>query len=104
MKRGPDAATLLVRRLLASALAAGCPMTLDELESVRWASATFTGARHRIQLRGPDGAASSDWEAGLAEAELPIAGHLVADLSVVRVTRQDGEVRLWVEALTVEEG
>ena len=46
------------------------------------ASATFVGARHRLTLSG-SGVAFDAWVAGLAEANLPLRGHLVADVAVV---------------------
>ncbi len=50
MSRGPDAATLLERALLVAADAAGCPVAVVASDWTRWASATFTGARHSLTL------------------------------------------------------
>lgn len=56
-----------------------------------WASVTFTGARHVITCApGPD-------LAGIEEAELPLAGHIVADI----IVRARG-AHIIVEALTIE--
>ena len=53
MSRGPDAATLLERALLAAADSAGCPVAIVASDWTRWASATFTGARHSLTLTAP---------------------------------------------------
>ncbi|MGN7160032.1 hypothetical protein [Sphingomonas sp. SAFR-052] len=98
MSRGPDAATLLERRLRIAAEAAGVAATVGESDWTRWASATFVGARHRVPIGG-SGVAFDAWVAALAEAELPLRGHLVADVAVVA---RSGD-RVVVEVLTVEE-
>lgn len=73
-----------------------------------WCSATFAGARHRLALivEG-DGAvgAAADFLADMAELELPIRGHIVADLALVSEARDDRGrwVRLELEALTIAE-
>lgn len=103
MSRGPDAATLLERALLANAERAACPVSLAESEMKRWASATFTGARHRITLVGAASAALDTWLATLAEADFPLRGHLVADVQVVRVRRAGEAATATIEALTVED-
>lgn len=103
MSRGPDAATLIERALLASAERAACPVSLADSEMKRWASATFTGARHRITLVGAASPAVDAWLAELAEADLALRGHLVADIQVVHVRRAGEAVTAVVEALTVEE-
>ena len=104
MSRGPDAETLLRRALEASAEAAGCPVTLVESDWTRWASATFTGARHLLVLTAPAGSALDAWIAGLPEAELRLRRHLVADLVVEHVCRAAKAVTISLEVLTVEEG
>ena len=83
MSRGPDAATLLERALLADAARAGCPASVLAADWTRWSSATFTGARHVLTLAAAPGAALDAWAAGLPEAESALRGHLVADLLVV---------------------
>lgn len=98
MSRGPDAATLLERRLRIAAEAAGVAATVGESDWTRWASATFVGARHRVPIAG-SGVAFDAWVAALADAELPLRGHLVADVAVVA---RSGD-RVVVEVLTVEE-
>lgn len=102
MSRGPDATTLLERRLRIAAEAAGVTMAITDSDATPWASATFNGARHRLTIAG-DGAAFDRWIAALPQAELPLRGHLVADLQVVgRMVTGDG-VAFDLEVLTVEE-
>ena len=104
MSRGPDAETMLRRALEASAEAAGCPVVLVESDWTRWASATFTGARHLLALAAPPSGALDAWIAGLPDAELRLRGHLVADLAVEHVCRAGDRVTVSLEVLTVEEG
>lgn len=103
MSRGPDAATLVDRALLAGAEAAGCPVALVNSDWTRWASVTFTGARHRIALEGTASPALDRWLAALPEAEFALRGHLVADLAVTDVHRARDAVTITLEALTVVE-
>src|SRR3546814_1170120 len=49
MSRGPDAGTLLTRALIAAAAADGVACAITDADWTRWASATFTGAQHRLR-------------------------------------------------------
>ncbi|KQM61537.1 MULTISPECIES: hypothetical protein [unclassified Sphingomonas] len=102
MSRGPDATTLLERRLRIAAEAMGVSIAITASDQTGWASATFNGARHRLTLTSGD-AGFAPWLAGLPEADLPLRGHLVADLIVTgQSTLPDGPAAT-IEALTVEE-
>ncbi|UYY59801.1 hypothetical protein [Sphingomonas sp. S2-65] len=103
MSRGPDSGTLLGRALLAAAAAAGCPARLTGSDWSRWASATFTGARHTLTLEAPPSIQLDAWLAALPEAEFRLRGHLVADIAVAGMERDNGRVLLCLEALTIEE-
>ena len=103
MSRGADAATLLERALLESARAAGCALTLRASEMKRWASATFTGARHLLTLSGHATPTLDAWLAALPETEFALRHHLVADMVVQSVTREGADVTIAWEVLTVEE-
>ncbi|MFZ5747213.1 MAG: hypothetical protein ACOY45_06090 [Pseudomonadota bacterium] len=103
MSRGPDAATLLERALVRMAARAGCPIDLVRADWDRWASATFTGARHHLTVRGKDTAVLRGWTASLPEAEFALRGHLVADLAVTESRVDDGYRRIGIEVLTVED-
>lgn len=103
MSRGPDAATLLARALLAHAAQARCAIILETCDSTRWSSATFAGARHRVSLTAPARPALDAWLAALPEADLPMRGHLVADLAVHTGAVSGDTASVTIEALTVEE-
>ncbi len=97
-----DIGTQLARALGLAAAAAGCPVEISRSEWQRWASATFTGARHQLLLSAAEAPTFDTWLGNLDEAEFSIAGHLVADLRVCRVNRCEGRVEAALEALTVE--
>jgi hypothetical protein len=103
MSRGPDAATLLTRALTTSAATAGCPVEIADSDWTRWASATFTGARHLLALRGEASSALDAWLAALPEADIALRGHLVADVVIGNVRHVSGTVTISLEVLTVEE-
>ncbi len=98
MSRGPDVTTMLGRRLRIAAEAAGIEITVVRSDSTPWASATFAGARHFLTLASDD-AGFDAWLAALREVDLPMRGHLVAD---VVVTARNGREAA-VNVLTVEE-
>lgn len=102
MSRGPDAATLLERRLRIAAEAAGATIAITASDWTRWASATFNGARHRLTIRG-EGAPFEAWAVALPEADLPLRGHLVADLAIAARRVMTDDVAFDIEVLTVEE-
>jgi hypothetical protein len=68
----------------------------------RWASATFSGARHDIALRASGSDALDRWIAALPDSDLSAPGMLVADLLVMAVRREGEKVTILIEALTVE--
>ncbi len=93
-------AVRLERTLVASAAAAGVALSVEGARATEWASATFVGARHHLRLALSGGAAAvADWLDALPETELPMPGHLVADLIVT--ARGDGTAA--IEVLTVVE-
>jgi hypothetical protein len=97
------AATLLERALLAAADAAGCPVAVVASDWTRWASATFTGARHSLTLKAMASPALDRWLVGLGDAEFGLRNYLLADLVVTRMCREGDRVTVALEALTVEE-
>lgn len=61
-------------------------IVVGEIISTDWASATFEGATHQfdLQLRGEAGAvalAAAALMTGLAEREIAISGHIVAEIA-----------------------
>lgn len=102
------AAAGLLRALLSRAGVNRNRILLTEFRSDDWRSLTFTGERHRIDLRipGPGAARVAEQLAhDLGEAEFSLAGHIVADIAVegAMIEHPDGAISLTVEALTVEE-
>lgn len=107
MAMSPAAAGLL-RALLARAGIDRDRILLTEIRSTPWHSLTFTGERHRIDLRVPGPGASAlarFLTHELGEAEFAIPGQIVADIAVrgAMFEHPDGAVSLSIEALTVEE-
>jgi hypothetical protein len=98
MNRGPDVGTRLARALEAS----GPDVTVTRRTATRWASVTFTGARHELQCTAPASPALEQWLADLPEAEFAIPGHLVADLAITGMTATATRIDWQIEALTVE--
>lgn len=103
MSRGPDASTTLQRALLREARLAGCAIVIPAAQMTRWASATFTGAQHRLTLTAPDDAALETWLGALSDADIVLRGHLLADIAILSIVRAEGRAMVTVEALTVEE-
>lgn len=103
MSRGPDTAVLVARAVQTMAQRQGCPVSVIANSSTRWASATFTGARHLLSLTAQPGAALDDWLANLADDDFTLRGHLVADVAISAVTRQPDAVAIDLDVLTLEE-
>lgn len=96
-----NTSTALLRQLLALC---GDGAELVGAQEREWASATFAGARHAIDLRLP--VAAMDRLAALSDHEFTLAGEIVADCSVAIGQRErdpDGGDRLpvRVELLTI---
>ena len=92
----------LLRNLEARMAGEGLAVELRESHSERWASATFTGARHRFHFSAIGGDAISRVERmglDLGETDFALPDHIVADIALVR---RDGGSGFDVEALTVE--
>ena len=102
MTRGPDAGTLLARALEGDAEKAGCAVRVVDSAWTRWASATFTGARHHLTLEADETPLFQGWLTALPETDLTIRGLLVADMTVTSLRMAEGVATLALEALTVE--
>lgn len=96
----PDAATALLHALgerLGSA-----PYQVESLSCRDWASATFSGTRHKLTLLiGADHSAA--FLDGIEEAEFALRGHILADIAVTGCERVGDSARVALEALTVVE-
>lgn len=97
-----DVGVALTRSLTGAAARAGCPVDVTDSDWRRWASATFSGARHCLSLSGSPSAAFDAWLDRLGEVDVPVPGHLVADLTVSAVRRCDARIEVDLEVLTVE--
>lgn len=85
----------------------GAAVAFESLASRPWASITFSGERHRLSLCLPGPGAQAAVDAfldGLEDREFALRGHILADIEAVGVRRDaDGQIRLTLEALTVED-
>src|SRR3546814_12609818 len=82
-------------------------MVGEATASEGWASATFSGHRHRLELSftGGDAARVDALVRELATAELVMPGHIVTDISLIEHEMRAGcpppTTRLVIQALTV---
>lgn len=100
------AASAVLRALTGRACVSRDRILLSDSKSVDWNSLTFSGERHRLQLRvtGPGSATVVERMCdGLEDAEFSIPGVIVADIAVAGTPlwAADGSVALTIEALTV---
>ena len=103
-----DATTALLRAIHVnfSNFATGCALHVEAIRGRPWASVTFSGARHELDLRltGPSAEqAAARLTSCLDSAEFKLRGHFVADIALVSKEAAEDGVRLRLEALTVEE-
>ena len=99
-------ATSAFLRAMRDRIGSGAAVSIEEIVSRSWASATFSGARHELllALEGDGAAAAADAFAhNLEAAEFTLRGHILADIALASREQRGARVRLRVEALTVEE-
>lgn len=106
MKPMNDATSALLRAIRARF--EDVTITIEEIRSRSWASATFAGARHELAFRieGERAHAVADtFLADLESAEFNLRGHILADIGLVSDARPDDgrSVSIGLEALTVED-
>jgi hypothetical protein len=104
--RRPAAGEELKRALRVIFVIFGAAVAIESVASRPWASITFSGERHRLALYlpGPGAEAAADlFLDGLAEREFALRGHILADIALAERSDEDGQVRLVLEALTVED-
>lgn len=98
----------LKRALRVNFVSFGAPVLFESLTSRRWASITFSGERHRLVLCVPGPGAQAAVDAfldGLEDREFALRGHVLADIEAAGIERDaDGQIRLTLEALTLEDG
>lgn len=102
----PAAGDELKRALRVNFVKIGAAVAIESLVSRPWASITFSGERHRLALYlpGPGAAAAADaFLDGLGERDFALRGHILADIVLAERCEEEDQVRLVLEALTVEE-
>lgn len=75
IRRG-DAEARLVAALTTDARAAGVTLTMGACRSCPWSSATFEGTQLQLDVHAGPESATRAWVAALADAELPMRGHV----------------------------
>lgn len=73
-----------------------------ESRQTPWASATFSGARHRFVLHVPHRARGCGLPA-LDEREFDLPGHVLADIVMDECIDEKDGLRCTIDALTVED-
>ena len=101
-----EAASALLRALLARAGVSRDRILLSEFRSTDWQSLTFIGERHHVHLRIPGPGADAivhRMTADLEDVEFAIPGHVVADIVLAGPMRRDGDgsISVELEALTI---
>ncbi len=81
-------------------------MIVEAVHSVDWASATFIGARLAIDLRFEGSAAAVTAAVArlgdsLPDCDIPITGHIIADIAVEQGASQDMPDNMIAKTLTV---
>ncbi len=103
MRRTTDVGTQLARSIEAWARARQCAVTAEALGATRWASATFSGARHNLRLDALHAPNLLQLLEDLPERDFAIRGHLVADVVTKAIRRHPGAVEVDLEILTLED-
>jgi hypothetical protein len=91
----------LERALRVSATQAGTELDVAEHRTDAWRSATFAGDRHIVEGSAPSGPALDRWLAALPTLDLPVPGHVVAELSLAACRRSGDVTRFRIDGLTV---
>jgi len=89
------------RALCASARHAGAPITIASHAAREWRSATFNGQRHVVEASGTRGDALDAWLSALADADLSVPGHMVAELRIGARDHAGANARFRLEGVTV---
>jgi hypothetical protein len=99
--RGPDSGTLLIRAIRSHAATAGISLQVDSIACRPWASATFTGTRHRLTIVADPVPGLRSWIDELPEAEFAMRGHIVADLAIDQVETIADKAHVTLAILTL---
>ncbi|QNE31912.1 hypothetical protein F1C10_08170 [Sphingomonas sp. NBWT7] len=99
--RGPGSGALLGRAIARSAEAAGAMVAVEDCDTHPWYSATLSGARYAFALTADIDAPVAHWLYSLPQQDLPLPGHLVADLAVAPAIEYSGRLHWRIDALTI---
>ena len=77
------------------------PLAFGAGKTTHWSSITFEGMQHDIAFTVPWSPRAEDAVAALPDVDLPMAGGFVASIVPVRHVREDDELHVRVEALTI---
>lgn len=100
------AGSALKKAIRAQFLSLGSEVSLPAIVSRPWASVTFRGERHRLTCLLCGSGARAVAEAfcdGLPDRDIPLAGHILADIEVADTSVNEEGATLTLEALTVED-
>lgn len=107
MRPHADRVQAAILRAVAAMLAPhDVQLVIEELRCRDWASLTMVGGRHELDLRldGPGApAALALLQAELPDADIAIAGHILAELVVVPGDADAGQVAFTLNALAIHE-
>jgi len=98
-----DALDATWHALRRSSEAADCPATRVAGRSRPWWSATFAGHRVALTLLAASGDALDAWLATLAEADLPLAGRIVADCAIDHVASTERGIEVALSLLVLDQ-
>jgi hypothetical protein len=96
----------ILRAAVAMVARHGVQVVIEELRCRDWASLTLIGGRHELDIRlvGPDAAAAlARLQADLPDADIAIAGHILAELVIVPGDAEPGNMALTLNALAIRE-
>lgn len=98
---GPLPGRRLQRALTRDAARAGVPISIEHHREMSWESATFSGARHLVDVSAVSGEALGRWLRAIDAAAIEVPGHIVADLQVGGAASANGITRFRLTGVTV---
>jgi hypothetical protein len=102
--RNDDAQARFERALTRHALAAGVLVVAERWRTRPWASATFEGVQLDLTLAASPAAPARQWLAALADADLPMRGHVAMPPAVNAAYLRGDEVVATLTVLVLIDG
>ena len=102
--RGLDAEARLARALERNARAEGVTATVRQCRSRPWSSATFEGVQVDLSVQAGPADAAMAWLAALAEAQLPMAGHVAMPPAIDAAAALDDGLLVALSVLVLIDG